>query len=69
MEKTESGKTRGEPQPVSLKSVISAVSQDEGEKLILVEDLTQIGCEDLFTQPWSLRSEEIAREFSQERSN
>ena len=36
---------------------------------MFVEDVTRIGCEGLFTQPWSLRSEAMAREFSRERSN
>ena len=40
MEKTESGKTGGEPHPISLRLVIPAVPQNEGEKLVLVEDLT-----------------------------
>ena len=39
MEKIESGKTRGEPHPISLRSVIPAMPQDEGKKLMLVEDL------------------------------
>ena len=51
MEKTESGKIGGEPHLVSLRSVIMAVPQDEAEKMMLVEDLTWIGCKDLLIHP------------------
>ena len=64
MDKTESGKTRSELHVVSLRLVILAVPQDEAEKLMLVEDLTWIGCEGLLIHPWSLRNEEMVREFS-----
>ena len=69
MEKSGSKKIGGELHPVSLRLLILAVPQDEAEKLILVEDLIQIGCEGLFTHPWSLKSEEMVREFFRERSN
>ena len=69
MEKIELGKVGGEPHLVSFKSVIPAVPKDEAEKLLLIEDLTQIGCEGLLIHPWSLTSKEMVREFSQERSN
>ena len=69
MEKIELGKIGGEPHLVSLRSVIPAVPQDEAEKMMLVEDLTRIGCKDLLTHPRSLRSEEMVREFSRECSN
>ena len=69
MGKRKLGKTGGEPHPVSLKSMIPAVSKDEAEKLLLIEDLTRIGCEDLFTHPWNLKNEKLAWEFSQECSN
>ena len=54
---------------VSLRSIVLAVSKDEGEKLSLIEDLTRTGCKGLLAQPWSLKSEEMAKEFSQERPN
>ena len=66
MEKTRSG---NEPHPVSLRSVLPAVPHDEAEKMMLVEDLIRIGCKGLLTHPWSLRNEEMVREFSQECSN
>ena len=69
MDKIESIKTGGEPHPVSLKLVILVVPKDEAKKLLLIEDMTRIGCEGLFIYPWSLRSEEMAREFFQEHSN
>ena len=62
MDKKELGKTGGEPHPVSFKLVIPAMSKDEAKKLLLIED--QIGCKGLLTYPWSLKSEEMAREFS-----
>ena len=67
MEKTETMKT--EMPMVSLRSVVPAMIKDENEKLQLLEDLSWIGCKVLLVQPWSLRSEEMAREFLQERSN
>ena len=50
-------------------SVVPTVPKDEGEKLLLIEDLTWIACEGLLAQPWSLRSKDMAREFLQECSN
>ena len=69
MKKTESRKVGSEPHLVSLRSVILAVPKDEAKKLLLIEDMTWIRCEGLLAHPWSLRSKEMAREFSQERSN
>ena len=40
MDKTESGKTGGEPHLVSLRLVILAMPKDEAKKLLLIEDLT-----------------------------
>ena len=54
---------------VSLRSVCPFVPKDEEEKRLLVEDLTWIGCKGLLAQPWSLRSEDMVKEFLQERSN
>ena len=51
MGKTESRKTGGEPHPVSLRSVILVVPKDEAKKLLLIEDLTRIGCKGLLTHP------------------
>ena len=36
---------------------------------MLVEDLTRIGYEGFLIHPWSLRSKEMVKEFSQERYN
>ena len=55
--------------PVSLKSVNPVVPKDKKEKEQLLEDLTQMGCEGLLAEPWTLRSEEMAQEFLQPRSN
>ena len=63
MGKTESRKVGGEPHPVSFRSVVLVVPKDEGKKLLFIEDLTQIRCEGLLTHPWSLRNEEMVREF------
>ena len=54
---------------VSLRSIVAVVLKDESEKWQFVEGLTWIGCEGLLIQPWSLKSEDMVREFSQERSN
>ena len=62
MEKTEAVKV--EMQMVSLRFVVHAVPKDEGEKLQLIEVVSWIGCEGLLAQPWSLRSEDMVREFS-----
>ena len=49
--------------------MIPAVPKDKAEKIKLIEDLTRMDCKGLFTHPWSLRSENMVREFSQECSN
>ena len=54
MGKTEAVKV--EMHPVSLQSVVLAVPKDEGEKLLLIEDLTWIRCEGLLAHLWSLRA-------------
>ena len=54
---------------VSLKSINLVVPKDEMEKEQLLEDLTQMGCEGLFAEPWSLKSREMVQEFLQPRSN
>ena len=63
------GTIKTEMASVSFKSVVPVVPKDEGEKRQLVEDLIQMGCEGLLMQPWALKSEEMAQEFLQERSN
>ena len=45
MGKTEAIKV--EMHPISFRSVVLAVPKDEGKKLLLIDDLTQIGCEGL----------------------
>ena len=60
---------KAEMHMVNLRSIVPAVPKDEGKKILLIEDLTQIGCKGLLIQPWSLRSKEMVREFSQECSN
>ena len=49
--KIELGKIEGVLHPVSLKSVIPVVPKNEAEKLLLIDDLTRIGCEGLLTHP------------------
>ena len=48
---------------VSLKLVVPIVSKNEQEKQMLVEDLTQMGCEGLLMEPWALKSKTMAQEF------
>ena len=54
---------------VSLKSVVPVVPKDEKEKQQLVEDLTRMRCEGLLVELWTLKSEAMAQEFLQGRSN
>ena len=35
------------PQQLALRSIIPVVPSDEGEKQLLIDDLTQMGCEGL----------------------
>ena len=54
---------------VSLKFGNLIVPKDEKEKEQLLEDLTQMGCEGLLTEPWILKSRGMAQEFLQPCSN
>ena len=54
---------------VSLKSVTPLFPKNKEEKEQLVEDLTLMGCKGLLAEPWTLRSEAMAQEFLQKRSN
>ena len=47
------------PQQLALRSILPVVPSDEEEKQLLIDDLTQMGCEGLLAQPWSLKNEEI----------
>ena len=63
------GTVKIEVHPISLKSIIPVVPKNGKEKELLVEDLTQMVCKGLLLQPWALKSEAMAQEFLQERSN
>ena len=63
------GTVKVEVHPISLKSITPVVPKNENEKELLVEDLTHMECEGLLLQPWTLKSEAMAQEFLQERSN
>ena len=67
MEKARTAKV--ENLSVSLKSVVPVVPKDEKENQQLVEDLTRMGCKGLLVEPWALKSEAMAQEFLQGRSN
>ena len=54
------GTVKVEVHPVSLKFVTPVVPKNEKEKELLVEDLTQMGCEGLLLQPWALKSKAMA---------
>ena len=54
---------------VSLRSVVLVVPKNVEDKRQLVEDLTQMGCEELLLEPWSLKSEAMAQKFLLARSN
>ena len=55
--------------PVPLKAFILAISTDDEELQELEEDLQIMGCEGLLAKPWSIRAEDILREFRFERRN
>jgi hypothetical protein len=55
--------------PIPLKNVSPAIPKDNSELKELVEDLTRMGCEGLFSKPWNLRSEATLREFLFEKGN
>ena len=57
------------PQQLALGSILPVVPSDEGEKQLLIDDLTQMGCEGLLAQPWSLKNEEMVRELTEGRPN
>ena len=54
---------------ISLKSVNPVVPKDKKEKDELLEDLIWMGCGGLLAELWTLRSEAMAQEFLQQRSN
>ena len=63
------GIVKVEVHSVSFKSIMALVPKDEEEKRQLSEDLSWVGCKGLLVQPWSIRSEDMVREFLQECSN
>ena len=63
------GRFKVELYPISLKSVALAISKNNKEKKMLVEDLTKMGCKGLLLEPWALKSEAKVQEFQRKRSN
>ena len=63
------GTVKVEVHLVSLKSIMAIVPKLEEEKRQLNKDLSRIGYKGLLVQPWSIRSKDMAREFSQEYLN
>ena len=57
------------PQQLALRSILPVVPSDEEEKQLLIDNLTQMGCEGLLAQPWSLRNKDMVRELTEGRSN
>ena len=55
--------------PIPVKPVSPATPKRDSELKELIEDLSQMGCEGLFTKPWNLRAEATLREFLFERGN
>ena len=49
--------------PLTLRSVVLAISKEPGERAYLEEDLTRIGCIGLMSKPWSIKDEKMVREL------
>ena len=63
------GAVKIEVPSASLESITLVVSKDVKEKEQLVEDMTQMGCEGLLLELWTLRSKAMVHKFLQGRSN
>ena len=48
---------------MSLRNVTPVVSEDEGERAMLKNNLYDIGCAGLLEQPWNLKNEEFVQQF------
>ena len=49
--------------PVILRSVVSAIPKEPGERAYLEEDRTRIGCIGLLNKPWTVMEEKMVREL------
>ena len=49
--------------PLALRSIVSAISKEPGERVYLEEDLTRIRCLGLMSKPWSVKDEKMVREL------
>ena len=49
---------------LTLRSVVSAIPKELGERAHLEEDLTRIGCIRLLSKPWSVKDEGMVRELT-----
>ena len=50
--------------PITLRSVVPAISKEPGERAHLEEDLTRIGCIGLLSKPWLVKDERMVRELT-----
>ena len=50
--------------PLMLRSVVSAIPKEPGERAHLEEDLTKIVCIGLLSKPWSIKDERMVRELT-----
>ena len=50
--------------PLTLRSVVSAIPKEPGERAYLEEDLTRIRCIGLLSKPWSVKDEGMVRELT-----
>ena len=50
--------------PLTLRSIVSAIPKEPGERAHLEEDLTRIRCIGLLSKPWSVKDEGMVRELT-----
>ena len=50
--------------PLTLRSIVSAIPKEPGERAHLEEDLTRIGCIGLLSKPWLVKDERMVRELT-----
>ena len=50
--------------PLTLRSVVPAISKEPGERVHLEEDLTRIGCIGLLSKPCAIKDERMVRELT-----
>ena len=57
------------PQQLALQLILPVVPSDVEEKQLLIDDLTQMGCEGLLAQLWSLKNKDMVRKLTKGQPN